>query len=224
MDELQGRIPYPVEPLTPPLQCPAHLPISQYAVNIGLALKGTASARSLGESSYSLPDINLLPQIYRPWRPSAKQIYLFLAVVAAMALLFPLYRITTDAMGETAALERVNDAKKSALEMRQAQIRSREPLKRAITQYNNIVAMGGGFTEDLEVINSLAEEVGIEVESISHAGSGIAFGCRADSYLAFRDYVTALEASGRFTTPLIPPEGYPYTKGGTIKLEPKPAE
>ena len=84
--------------------------------------------------------------------------------------------------------------------------------------------MGGGFTEDLKVINSLAEELGIEVGSITHAGSSITFTGQADSYTAFREFVTALEESGRFSTPVTPPEGYPYVKDGTIKLEPKPSE
>ena len=224
MDELQARVEYPIEPFTPPLQCPAHLPVSQYAVNIGLALKGAASARSLGQSDYSLPDINLLPQIYRPWRPSARQVGVFLAVVAAIALLLPLYQLTTDAMNETAILEARHDIVNNQLGLRQAEIQSRQPLQQAIGRYSTIVDMGGGFVDDLDIITSLAGELGIEVASINHVGSSITFACQADSYLAFRDYVTALEESGRFATPAIPPEGYPYTKSGPITLETKPAE
>jgi hypothetical protein len=224
MGELQTRVEYPLETLTPPLEYPAHLPVSQYAVNIGLALKGTASAKSLGQSGHSLPDINLLPQAYRPWRPSARQIYLFLAAVAAIALLFPLYQLTTEAMSETSILEARYNIVNTELGRRQAEIQSRQPLQKAISQYSTIVDMGGGFIEDLEVITSLAGELGIEVASINHGGSSITFACQTDSYLTFRDYVVALEESGRFTTPLIPPEGYPYTTRGTIKLEPKPAE
>ena len=84
--------------------------------------------------------------------------------------------------------------------------------------------MGGSLIDDLDVITSLAGALGVEVGSINHGGSKITFACQADSYLAFRSYITALEESGRFTTPVIPPEGYPYTKSGTITLEPKPAE
>ena len=82
--------------------------------------------------------------------------------------------------------------------------------------------MGGGFTEDLKVIKSLAEELGVEVKAISHGGSSITITCQADSYTSFRDYLTALEESSRFTTPIpSPPEGYPNVKGGSITLEPK---
>ena len=63
-----------------------------------------------------------------------------------------------------------------------------------------------------------------EIEAITHEGSSITFTCQADSYTTFREYKTALEESGRFLTPVTPPEGYPYVKGGPIKLEPKPSE
>jgi len=46
MEQLQAITSYPIEPLTPPLECPPHLPVSQYAVNIGLALKGTSSSKN----------------------------------------------------------------------------------------------------------------------------------------------------------------------------------
>ncbi len=224
MEELQARVGYPIEPLAPPLEYPAHLPVAQYAVNIGLALKGTAPSKSLEQGDYSLPDMNLLPQAYKPWKPSARQVYLFLAVVAAIALLFPLYQVTSEAMGKTASLEARYAIVNDELGRRQTAIRDRQPLQKAITEYNTIVDMGGGFTEDVKVINSLAEKLGVEVQSITHEGGGITVNCQAGSYTIFRKYKTALEESGRFLTPVTPPEGYPYIKSGIIKLEPKPAE
>ncbi len=38
-EPLDSVVPYPVEPLMPPLSCPASFPIETYAVNVGLALK-----------------------------------------------------------------------------------------------------------------------------------------------------------------------------------------
>jgi len=222
MERLQGRIEYPFEPLAPPLEYPEHLPVSQYAVNIGLALKGTASSNNLDQGGYSLPDINLLPQVYQPWKPSARQIYFFFAIVAAIALLFPLYQVTTDAMAKTAILETRYTIINSELEQRKALIKERDPLRAVIGQYNTIVDMGGGFIEDLNVITSTAEELGVEVKSISHKGNQITFNGQADSRTVFIEFITALENSGRFATPVIPPTGYPWVKGGAIELKPKP--
>jgi len=224
MEKLQARAECPVEPLVPPLAYPAHLPVSQYAVNIGLALKGTAASKEVGQGDYSLPDINLLPQVYRPWRPSTRQIQAFCGILVVIVLLFPLYQVTTEAMDKTASLETRYSIINNELVRRQAEIKNREPLQKAINEYRLIENMGGGFTENLQVINSQAEELNIEVESITYGGSGITITCRAENYAAFDDYLTALEESGRFLTPIPPPEGYPYTKEGTIRLEPKPAE
>ena len=223
-EKLQDRLGYPVEPLAPPLECPENLPISQYAVNIGLALRETVPSESLGEGGYSPLDINLLPSTYRPWRPSAKQIYLFCALIAAIALLFPLYQITADNINKTTRLETSYTTLNNKVEQMKAEIAKREPLKKAIAEYNTIVDMGGGFTGDLEVIKGEAEKLDVQVQSITHAGNSITIICQADSYTIFRDYLTALEESGRFSTPIPPPEGYPYTEGGTIKAEPVPGE
>ena len=223
-EKLQARLGYPIEPLVPPLECPENLPISQYAVNIGLALRETVSSENLGEGSYSPLDINLLPQAYRPWKPSANQIYLFGALIAIIAMLLPLYQITTDTIGKTATLETKHTTLNNELERRKVEIANREPLQKAIVEYHTIVDMGGGFTEDLGVIRDEADKLGVQVESISHAGKSITIACQADSYVTFRKYLTALEESGRFSSPIPPPEGYPYTKSGTIKAEPVTGE
>ena len=103
-----------------------------------------------------------------------------------------------------------------------------EPLQQAVAEYHTIVGMGGGFTEDLNVISSQAEELGIEVESIRHEGSSITVISQADNSTAFDDYSTALEESGRFssvTPPVERPQHPPvYDTRGTITLKPKPSE
>ena len=221
MEELQSRVEYPIEPLTPPLECPAHMPVSQYAVNIGLALKGTVPSKSQEQDKYSAPDINLLPQTYRPWRPSARQVRAFCAIIIAVALLLPLYQVTADTMAETAFLEARYTIINTELQRRQVEIKNREPLKKAVNEYHTIINMGSGATEDIKVINSEAEQLAIEVKSIDHEGEQIIIICEADDYTAFRNYVTALEESGRFNTPIPPPERFPYRTGGIIEVEPK---
>jgi len=223
-EKLEARLGYPIEPLVPPLECPENLPISQYAVNIGLALREVAPSENLEGGSYSPLDINLLPQAYRPWKPSVKQIYLFGALIAAFALLFPLYQITTDAMSKMANLETKYTLLSNELERRKVEIAKRDPLQKAITEYHAIVDMGGGFTEDLEVIKGEADKLGVRVSSIAHRGKSITIACNADNYITFRKYLTALEESGRFSTPIAPPEGYPFTKSGTIRVEPTAGE
>ena len=59
--------------------------------------------------------------------------------------------------------------------------------------------------KDIETIMGRAERLGIKVQAITHAGSSITISCQADSYTTFRDYFTALEESGRFSTPIPSP-------------------
>jgi len=240
IEQLQEGIEYPVESIAPPLEYPEHLPISQYAVNIGLALKASATAKpkvsfilkrkeafqSTDESTSTIPDINLLPPIYKPWRPSVKQAYSFLVVIVTLGFIFPLYTVTTEAMDKTANLEISYNAVNTLLELRKAELSRREPLQRAIDEYQSIVNMGGGFVTDLEVIKTLAVERDIEMTSISHSGSSISFTCQAPDYIIFRDFLTAIEESGRFSSVSRPTEFFPYPTGGpiTIKLSPMSGE
>jgi len=226
VEKLPARVGYPIESLAPPLECPKHMPVSQYAVNIGLALKRTAPAKSLEQDGYLPPDINLLPDTYKPWRPSARQVYLAGAVIAAIALLFPLYQMTAGAMGKTADLQAEYNTLNNRLQLIQLEIRSREPLKQALSDYNTIVNMGGGFTEDLRVINSEAERLGVQVDSIAHEGESITMTCQTEpeSYIVFREYITSLRESGRFSTVKPPDEKFSYRTGGPIELEPNASE
>jgi len=218
--KLQAGLRYPIEPLAPPLQYPEHLPVSQYAVNIGLALRGMLPSKEREGSKYLPLNVNLLPAAYNPWRPTAKQVYAVVLLVAAIAVLFPLFDITNEVMGETTALQTKSDLLNDELERRKLEIKKREPIQRAINEYRGIVQRELSFIEGIEVVRSEAEKLGVKVGTISHSGSSITFSCQADHYLTFRDYLTALEETGRFTTPVRPPEGYPYTKSGAITLTP----
>ena len=198
------------------------MPVSQYAVNIGLALKGNTPSKNPEQDGPLPPDINLLPENYKPWRPSAKQMYFAGAIIAAIALLFPLYQMTSGAMGKTADLQAEYTILNNRMQLLQIEIRNREPLKQAISEYNTIVDMGGGFTDDLMVINSEAERLGVQVDSIAHDGKSITVNCQTEpeSYIVFREYVTALRENGRFATVTPPSEKFSYITGGTIELEP----
>lgn len=221
MDGLQDRTGYLIESWQPPVECPEHLSVAQYAINIGLCLRGMAVPRKSGEDGYLLGGFNLLPSAYQPWKPSRRQILLSLAIIAVIGLLVPAYQFTTDAMNQTALLKARHTLISSRIEQRQGEINSRQPLQQTVNEYETIVNLGGGFTEDLRVIDSLAKTLGVELGPITHAGSKITFTAAADNYTAFREFRTVLEESGRFASPILPPEGFPYTKSGSIELRPQ---
>ncbi len=220
MEKLRDRLGFGVEELTPPLECPAFFPVSQYAVNIGLAMRQEMSLRNGGGGGGFFPlDINLLPQAYRPWRPTARQLFYAGILVSAVTMIFPLTQITDEEMKKTNSLELKNSSLDSQLQLKMMEIQRRDPLQKAINEYKSIIAKNVRFSEDIGVIMEEAEKLGVGVSAINHRRTEITLSCAAEDYLSFRAYLTALEESGRFTIPIPPPEGYPYTSGGTIKLQ-----
>jgi len=69
------------------------------------------------------------------------------------------------------------------------------------------------------VIMKEAEKLDVAVSAISHGENDVTISCEAEDYQSFRAYLLALEESGHFATPIAPPEGYPYTTCGSIKLK-----
>ena len=225
MEKLQARLRYPFEPLAPPLEYPAHMPVSQYAVNIGLSLKGRPLSSEVGQGAYLPPDINLVPAIYKPWKPSARQLYFLGFIIVAIVLIFQLYQITDDALAKTANLEARYNILENEMQRRQLELQERLPLQNAVKEYHAIQDMDGNFTEDLKVINSETEERGVQLQSIAHEGNSITINWQADSYAAIENYLEALERSGRFSTPIPRPEtGWPLTTRGITKLKLKTSE
>jgi len=219
VEQLQARSRYPVESLAPPLKYPPYLSVSQYATNIGLALRSIEPSEEPEQVNKFPLDMNLLPDEYRPWRPSARQVYSFLLVLAAVALVFPIFQVAAEAMDSTAKLQAQYNVLNTRLELTKAEIKKREPMQKAVNEFRTIIKREGSFAEDLAVIRNEAENLGVHVSSIVHGGEAIVVVCQADDYVTFRAYKTALEESGRFTTPIPPPEGYPYTTGGPLELE-----
>ncbi len=217
---LQERLAYKAEQLLPALTCPPFLPVYQYAVNIGLAQRVEAALQDSSQETGVLSfDVNLLPEAYRPWHPTTKQVYSTVVLVLAVALIFPLVQVTTEEMSKTRNLEIKDTTLKNQLTLKMAEMQNREPLQKAISEYNNLVKREGSFSEDVRVILAEAGRIGVDISTIAHNGEDISIVCQAEDYIDFRLYMNALADSGRFATPIPPPEGYPYTKGGSIKLK-----
>ncbi|MFA5309616.1 MAG: pilus assembly protein PilM [Dehalococcoidales bacterium] len=96
-DLINAEIEYPVEPFIPPVAAPDDFPAAAYASSIGLALKGAPLKTLPGSEQSHFMDINvnLLAGKYR--KPKAKPvssryIWLSVALVIAVGLLYPLYQ------------------------------------------------------------------------------------------------------------------------------------
>jgi len=224
IERLNATSSFHVAPLELSVKYPAYLPISQYAVNIGLALRKSVTSKNKNQDGVIPLDLNLLPGAYRPWRPKSRHIYAAIILIAGFTLLFPLFQIAGEAMSRTVILEAKFKTLNSQLELKKREIQKRDPLQKAVAEYQNIVGQRVGFEKDIEVILGEAGKLGVTVSTVRHRGNSIEVSCKAEDYLTFRKYLQAIEESGRFLSPIPPPEGYPYTASGTIILKPQIAE
>lgn len=128
---------YQVETLVAPLECPADLPLAQYAVNLGLALK--LSSRG----SQGIAGVNILPDIYLPRRLSPKELLVVPGILAGIALLFPLFRAADFAITENHRAQ----AEYSSLEQ-QVQLRQQE--NRKVKEIEDAIALAQQRKEKLE--------------------------------------------------------------------------
>ena len=79
---IAGEHGYPVSALPPPLQFPETFNPFQFMVNMGLALKGQSAKGN--DSSVSIVDFNVLPEIYRP--PAIKLTRILVPVAVAVGI------------------------------------------------------------------------------------------------------------------------------------------
>lgn len=224
VEAIQARVEYPIEALAAPLEYPSYLPLSQYAVNIGLALGQLAPAKSRDGGVNYLPlSINLVPETHRR-KLTVKQLYPYFAVVFAIVLLLPLYQVATGAMDKTNNLRDQLAFLNQRRELRQIEVGNRNQMTATVREYDTIIEKRGRVMKDLQVINGEAKRLGIQVTSVTHEGGKVTIVCDASEYSdyaayheAFDGYIAALIETGRFSsvepldTDLPPPLSVPIT-------------
>jgi len=81
---LTGRLERPVQVLPSPLETPEDFPSSQYMTNIGLVLKEIGDK---GTTAYSLVNLNIFPEVYRPKPRPISEILFVPVIIAGIALI-----------------------------------------------------------------------------------------------------------------------------------------
>jgi len=197
---------YQVEHLESPLQSPPHFPVAQYAVNIGLALKKISMPESPG-----LPNINILPDIYRPHAPSARQVLFVPGILAGIALLFPLYQVANSATTEAYQAQAEYSSLNQQLHLRQIENEKIKQIEDAIDQVQqnrqNMKAklnnLSSGRSETYHSLHLVAVDVlpaDARLDSVALEGSDFNLQGNATSYEVALNYAYALRETGKFST------------------------
>ena len=197
----KAAIDNPIEALAPPLECPPDLPVAQYAVNIGLALRGTSPKTTAGAARLPLVELNLLPPEYRPRPLSLTRILYPVIAMLLVALLLLTYQMRLDSEAESADIQAELDSVNQQLhEMRQAvaTINDTETEANSLQGEREAVLGTESFTDSLELVLG-ALPPGVRLTSITDREGRISLDGDADSRSAAIDYIAALEQRDAFS-------------------------
>lgn len=196
---------YPVLLLSSPLECPEGLDESHYMVNIGLSLQKLSSGK---EARPSVINVNALPASYRPKPISLINILAPPGTVIAVSILAFLVILTQNYSADIESINVQLNKANQLLQQKQQLAGNIAELQKKINEIeasrgNFIAALGGlgkqsaGMNNDLEVtIKSLPSAV--YLSSISHANGILTISGRAPTEKRVLEYLTGLDASGRF--------------------------
>ncbi len=207
---LAATLGYRVKSLPDLLSYTDDLNVSEYATNIGLALKQT-------RTDTSRVNINITPEVYLPKPLPIIQIVSWAFIVAAIAILVPLAISTQGAMSKTSALQAQVKATQAQVQARQGTLPAIEKLQ---TQINDAKSTRDAFKQpldsskaqrarangDLSKVTSLLPGI-IKLQSISYSqtttGQSLTLSGTAPAETTIVNYVRALRDSGQFSEVLI---------------------
>jgi Tfp pilus assembly PilM family ATPase len=201
---------YAIEPLEPPLDCPPDLPIPQYAVNMGLALKQMAPARGLGKGRFPLAELNVnLTDSSRDHFRPLKQTFAIVGIVGAIALLVPLNQANSRAIAETDRLRAQVASVTQELNMRKIELKKAAALSKALAettakaesleQANRVISDRRiSFAQSLRVVMETLGRGG-KLTSINIAPGRMTLKGEADSISSVTSYAGSLLKTGYFS-------------------------
>ena len=207
---LSNELGHRVLSLPSPLDCPVGLEPNRYMANLGLALKKLSPER---ESGISIPNLNILPAVYRPKPISLTRIVALPSAVVAISLLFLLVVLIQNTSAEIASIQGQLDTTDHILQQKLAQ---KENLTEEIAELEkkiaeaetsgvnfaavvaNLEKQSNQINDNLEVtVNSLPSAVSLT--SISHSNPVLTIKGRAPSEEEILSYLRELDASGKFS-------------------------
>ncbi len=102
---LRAILSNPIEELDPSMECPAEFPVSEYAVNLGLALRGGGSRGKTRRVDHPALDIVIARDGRSETQPIVSRLLKPWVAALVVALLFPVYMVNRNGGDEVARLE-----------------------------------------------------------------------------------------------------------------------
>ena len=205
-ETLAEALGYQAKPLPELLSYPEGFNASEYATNIGLALKQVKAGSSLQAN------INVVPEAYLPKPRPIIEVVSWAFVVVAVAVIVPLAIFTQQAVRDTSALQaQVNNAQlqvdikqgtKAMLGKLQAELEEAKAAREILQQpLAGFEAQRAKVNGDLSKVTSLLPGT-VDLKSISYGGSLKISGTAPDE-ATILSYVRALRDTDRFSQVMV---------------------
>jgi hypothetical protein len=207
---MTGVLDFPIKMLPEWFHYPEGFSPSEYAVNIGLALKQTKGAR--GQAKVNL---NVIPEAYLPKPRPLIEVVAWVFILVAVALLVPLVILTAQEIGKTAILQtRVNTAQAQVEEMQT----NAAQLAQLQTGVNNAKSALAVFQQPLDIFELQRAKVNGDLAKVtslqpgagklnsigySPASTSLRVSGTAPDRSLILGYASALRDSGRFSSVLV---------------------
>ena len=221
---IRSRVGYPIEPFDPPLEYPEHLPVAQYAVAIGLALrqvtrpKDDMASDDPQERAQTLL-INLVPHSVPWWFPTPIRLLFLTGLVAGLVLALVLLGASQSASTLTEDLRTQLGGIQSQVDLLQSGIKDRGEKESAIKEFKDLIDSRGATTTLLLKIQGLIPE-GVTIVDYRLVGNSISITGNADGPEAAFALVKNLREFGETDEnglfhPFFKPFSYSQTQTGS---------
>ena len=215
-DLVKATIDNPIETLALPLKCPPNLPVSQYAVNIGLALRQASSRKTAnpGTAPLQVVNPNVLPQRCGPQQISPGKILYPLIAMALIAHVFFMYQWKiggeaniADIQDELISVNRQIDQMREVTITTAAAIDDAEAEADRLEEERESILAALATSNLSDSLQLVLDEIpeGVHITSIQQAAEQISLGGDADRESSVADYLLALERMGVFSTVYVAP-------------------
>ncbi len=204
-----------IEPLDCLLQYPPGFPLAQFAVNIGLALKGASSAaKQVARDGQSLiTNFDILPDVYRPKGFPAKQILFVTGVLVGIALILPLYQIANGAtfaasqrqteknmLNQNIVLRQTQNKEAKQIEDSIASVKSRQ--QNLLDILHDVQKLQDRCSRAYDVLCISAVSIlpdSVSLRSITEEEGKLSLACQASSYEIALGYADVLRKAEGFS-------------------------
>lgn len=213
---LTDKLKYSVSPISLPVKCAKNIAVSEYMVNIGLALKEISLKKW---ASPLVVDLNVLPETYRPKAVTLSRILLPFGMTVGVGAIVFLWMLAQGAIADTDILQEQVDASNGLLEIRLEKWQLQSDRVAALeTQVEELGAtsdalgaMLDGFSSQQATVNgdltatisTINLPSNVDLGTINHASGVWAISGISTSETEVLEYAKALQDTDRFSEVII---------------------